>query len=180
MNDKEIELLRKQLDKLSLSNFDIEAWKHSTVIILNRIYGPNSQAVKSIDNIKYSSFGIYGGGGSGFHSDNLESCKQQGRGILEACISELETFGSPEKNQSAKGGISITVNQNQTVSVQLLVSAIQDELTGSQLKELKQIMNSSDSVEKKKERLTDKLKSFGKDVATNILANILTNPNIWG
>jgi hypothetical protein len=180
MTEKQIELLRGQINKLSDSNFDIEAWKQSTNILLSRIFGANSQALKSLDKITFSSFGIYGGGASSFHSDNLTNCKKQGKDILEACISELEAFGTPEQSQSNKHGINITVNQNQTVNVQLLVSALENELTVTQLKELKEIMNSKDAPENKNEKLKDKLKSFGKDVATNILASILTNPNIWG
>jgi hypothetical protein len=180
MDDKQIGLLKGQIDKLSDPIFQIEAWKQSTSILLSRIFGANSQALKSIDKIEYRSWGVYGGSGPSFSSNNLESCKKQGRDILEACISELETFGTPEKENSDKGGINITVNQSQTVNVSLLVSALENELTGSQLKELKQIMNSKETPENKKEKLTDKLKSFGKDVATNVLASILTNPNIWG
>jgi hypothetical protein len=180
MNEREIELLRGQIGKLSDSAFDIEAWKQSTNILLSRIFGPNSQGVKSINQIKYTSIGIYGGGGPGFSSNNLEKCKVQGRNIVEACISELETFGIPEKTVSGKHGINIAVNQHQTVNVHLLVSALENELTGTQFRELKEIMNSKEGPEKKKERLKDKLKSFGKDVSSNILASILTNPNIWG
>ena len=34
-------------------------------------------------------------------------------------------------------------------------------------------------LEKAKPKLIDKIKSFGENVASNILANIITNPTIW-
>ena len=44
---------------------------------------------------------------------------------------------------------------------------------------LKQIVEKEGDLEKAKPELIDKIKSFGKDVASNILANIITNPAIW-
>ena len=46
-------------------------------------------------------------------------------------------------------------------------------------KELKAILESSDEPEKKTKRFIDKIKSFGSDVASNILANLLTNPKVY-
>lgn len=60
------------------------------------------------------------------------------------------------------------------------MSALEDELTVSQLKDVKEIMKTNEPKEEKKKKVIDKIKSFGGDVASNILANILTNPNIWG
>jgi hypothetical protein len=112
--------------------------------------------------------------------DNIVSCKKQGKDILEACITELETFGQPDKKESDKAGININLTQNQTVNITLLISALEDELTVSQLREVKGLMKTEEPKSEKKRKIIDKIKSFGGDVASNILANILTNPNIWG
>lgn len=178
--NKEVEVIKKQIDKLNDSNTSLEGWKSSAIILLTRIFGADSSAVQAINKIRYSGWGISSPGGQSFHSNNLESCKQQGREILEACINDLETFGIPEKQTPEKDGINITVNQHQTVQVKLLTSTLEDYLTGTQMKELKEIMNSDDEPKKKETKIFDKLKGFGKDVASNILANILTNPSIWG
>jgi hypothetical protein len=178
MSKKEIGLLKVQLDKLEEPKFNLDSWKSSTNIILSRIFGDNYQGIKSIDKIKLTGGGFYIGG-SGSSWDNMESCKKQGREILIACISELETFGLPDKKDPSNG-INISLTQNQTVNIHLLVSALEEELTGTQLKEVKEIMKSKETTDIKKSRIFDKLKGFGGDVASNILANILTNPNIWG
>lgn len=177
---KEIEILEQQISKLSNPQFDIEAWKSSTNIILSRIFGPNYEGIKSINKIQHQAGGIFFGDNS-TSWDNVETCKKQGREILDACIQELRAFGIPEKIASKDGiHITLTQNQHQTVNIDLLVSALKDELTGAQLKEVKDIMNTKEPAEEKRTTLVSKLKSFGTDVASNVLANILTNPGIWG
>jgi hypothetical protein len=177
MTEKQIELIKKQLSKLENNDLDLSGWKSSTIIILSRIFGDNYQGIKAIENIKYSS-GFIGS----VHWDNLASCKKQGKDILEACITELETFGQPESKKNENSGINInlTQNQNQSVDINLIIGALEDELTESQLIELKEIINSGEQKSEKKKKLIDKLKSFGCDVASNVLAKILTNPNVWG
>lgn len=78
--------------------------------------------------------------------------------------------------------ISITNNnsQSQTQSISVIIDILKDELNGRQLKELKDIIDSNTDEETKRKSLFDKIKSFGSDVAANILANIITNPNIYG
>lgn len=74
-----------------------------------------------------------------------------------------------------------TQNQEQTLAVELFIEAIKDDLTGRQIKELKQVVNDADGdLQKARPGIIDKLKSFGSDVASNIVANLLTNPMIWG
>ncbi|MFA7650730.1 MAG: hypothetical protein WCY06_10420 [Flavobacteriaceae bacterium] len=177
MTEKQIELINKQLLKLDSSDFDLNGWRSSTIVILSRIFGDHYQGIKAIENIKYTSGGI-----NSVSWNNLVSCKKQGKDILEACITELETFGQPEpkKNENSGININLTQNQNQTVNINLLIGALEDELTVSQLREVNEIMSSGEQKSEKKKKLIDKLKSFGSDVASNVLANILTNPNIWG
>jgi len=177
MTEKQIELIMKQLLKLDSNDFDLSGWKSSTSVILSRIFGDSYQGIKAIENIRYSSGGV-----GSVHWDNLASCKKQGKDILEACIAELETFGQPDlkKNDNSGININLTQNQNQTVKINLLIGALEDELTVSQLREVNELMNTEEPKSEKRKKLIDKLKSFGSDVASNILANILTNPNIWG
>lgn len=182
MTEKQIELIHKQLSKLESNDFDLSGWKSSTIVILSRIFGDSYQGTKAVENIKHDSGGLIVGGINSVSWNNMVSCKKQGKDILEACITELETFGQPElkKNDNSGININLTQNQNQTVNINLLIGALQDELTDSQLKEVNEIMNAEEAKSEKKKKLIDKLKSFGSDVASNILANILTNPNIWG
>jgi c-di-AMP phosphodiesterase-like protein len=48
------------------------------------------------------------------------------------------------------------------------------------LTEIKKLIETDESKSTKRKKLIEKIESFGKDIATNILANILINPNIWG
>lgn len=71
-------------------------------------------------------------------------------------------------------------HQEQSIAVDLFIEAIKDDLTGRQIKELKTIVAESDNdLEKARPNIIAKLKEFGTNVASNIVANILTNPIIW-
>lgn len=71
-------------------------------------------------------------------------------------------------------------NQEQSLAVNLFLEAIKDDLTGRQVKELKEVIaESGGDKEKARDGIITKLKSFGSDVASNIVANIITNPLIW-
>lgn len=108
--------------------------------------------------------------------------------IPDALISEIK-----EKEGKGRNAINVTTNinnsnhqsqtqnQEQTLAVELFIEAIKDDLTGRQIKELKQVVNDADGdLKKARPGIIDKLKSFGSDVASNIVANLLTNPMIWG
>lgn len=95
-----------------------------------------------------------------------------------------------DKNKQDNKGKAINVNtninnsnsqfQSQSMALNIFIEAIKDDLTGRQIKELKQIFeNENGDIEKTRPKIVDKLLSFGKDVASNIVANLLTNPSIW-
>ena len=46
--------------------------------------------------------------------------------------------------------------------------------------EIKEIITNEPNPIQAKTKLIDKIKSFGSDVTSNIIANIITNPAIWG
>lgn len=108
--------------------------------------------------------------------------------IPDARITEIK-----EKEGKGHNAINVTTNinnsnqqsqtqtQEQTLAVELFIEAIKDDLTGRQIKELKQVVNDADGdLQKARSGIIDKLKSFGSDVASNIVANLLTTPMIWG
>ena len=91
-----------------------------------------------------------------------------------------------EKKELSKEPSHIIINntnsqyQSQHQEIELLKKSFEDQLSVSQLKELKQIVEEEKGdLEKAKPRFIDKIKSFGENVASNILANIITNPAIW-
>lgn len=100
------------------------------------------------------------------------------------------TKPSTKKQDHERGPILVTTNinnsnsqtqhQQQSFAVELFLEAIKDDLTGRQIKELKAVVTEEDNdLQKARPKIIEKLKSFGKDVASNIVANLLTNPTIW-
>lgn len=70
-------------------------------------------------------------------------------------------------------------SQHQDIIVEILIEAVKDELTGKQRKELLEIAKNAKDPEKARKSIFDKIKGFGEDVAANIVANIVTNPEVW-
>lgn len=85
-------------------------------------------------------------------------------------------------NASESQPIVSIVNNNtntQNLILDVFVDSIKDELTGKQQKMLKEIVKDDKKTEdERRDSLIDKLKSFGGDVLSNIIANIITNPAI--
>ena len=107
--------------------------------------------------------------------------------ILEAFANQ-PTLIPQENNEKEEKRINIAINntnnqsqsQEQSFAINMFLEAIKDDLTGKQIKEIKQVLDESrNDKEKAKNGIISKLKSFGSDVAANIVANILTNPAIW-
>ncbi len=162
MPDKEIQLIKAQIDKLAAKGFDLDAWKKATIIILARIFGESSLKVKQIESIEYdySSWSLRDTTGS---NNYLDSCKKLGREILQASVDELETLGLPKEDVTTEEFFLVITN------------ALQDELKGSQVKEINQILASGESPETKRGQILEKLKEYGSDISHDILSNILTS-----
>lgn len=161
MPKKEIELLKAQIQKLDAKDFDLEAWKKYTIIILARIFGDTSQKVRQIEGIEYdfSSWSLRDTTGS---SSYIDTCKKLGMEILEASIEELKTFGLPEQDTSSNA------------IFDAVMEALEDELKGHQFKEIRKILQSASSPKVKRSNILEKLKSYGNEVSTEVLAKILS------
>lgn len=166
-----------------LNSYDLNVWQGNAINIVVRIYGIDSIQEEQIKNVffkTYASGSINGQSWGGGNNANL--CQKQASEIIKGFISDLKTFGLPEPKKENQSGINILLsqNQNQTVQIHFIWDSIKDELTGKQIKELEEVINVKEPIETKKTKVLDKLKSFGGDVLTNIVANILTNPAIFG
>lgn len=119
------------------------------------------------------------------------SQQQELLAILEA-FSCIPTVIQSKNKKEANNQKEITVNTNinntnnqsqnqeQSIAINMFLEAIKDDLTGRQLKEIIEVIKESDDdKEMARNGIIKKLKSFGSDVAANIVANILTNPAIW-
>ena len=111
--------------------------------------------------------------------------------VLPTVIPDNRTTQITGEKSKGKDAINVvtTINnsntqsqsQGQSLAVELFLDAIRDDLTGRQIKELKAVVVEADNdLQKARPGIIAKLKEFGTDVVSNIVANILTSPMIWG
>lgn len=162
MVKKEIAILKKQIERLEVKDFDLEAWKKFTIVMLARIFGDTSEKIRQIESIEYdySSWSLRDTSGS---SSYMESCKKLGRKILEASIEELEAFGLPD------------TSGKDDKFFQLVIEALQDELKGSQFKQLKDVILKTKDETELKDMVREILNEYDTYVPVDILTSILTN-----
>lgn len=113
-------------------------------------------------------------------------------GILEAFRDMPSIIQKPTSRSKGVPDTVVNVHQNQKqvqeqeqtqsqeIALNIFLESIKDELTGKQFKELQTIVSEEQEPEKAKSKVIEKLKSFGENVLTNIVANVITNPTIWG
>lgn len=120
---------------------------------------------------------------------NVHDIAEDTKVLIDNIIVEVKALGLPERKATLDKSVSVNTtvsqnqeqhqNQKQDVIVKILLEAVKDELTGKQWKELLAVAKeTTDPVESRKSIL-DKIKSFGEGVASNIVANIVTNPEVW-
>ncbi len=156
MAEKEIALLKEQIERLNEIKFDLESWKNQTVIFLERIFGKESSKVKLIRELHYdySSWNLRDTTGAGQSKDPV---RFQAKGILEATIEEIEKLGLPE-------------GKSETGRLQEL---LMDELTGKQMKEIEHILHSD--LPDRQERISKILDLLEKENLANMLARLLVS-----
>ncbi len=191
MKDKYIKALESIGNPTINTKNDLEIWKVKAINIVGRIYGDDSKEVKQIEQIEfinYLSTPIISS--NNYHpphrksDNNAKHCEKKAQEIINSYIFDLKNFGIPKpKIIGNNKEINISVNQNQnlnqSINVSLIKEIIQDELKGSQLKEIEKVLKSNEQPETKRKKIIDKLKSFGSDVSANIIANLLTNLAIF-
>lgn len=154
MADNEIALLNKQIEKLSDRSFDLNAWKNQTLLFLSRIFGADHPVVRMIADLKYdySSWNLRDATGNEKTDDPV---KMQAREILDAAIVELETLGVPGKTEQPS----------------VIWDILEDELTGKQIKELKEIM--AENMADRETKISDKLNALNKENLVRILSRMM-------
>ncbi len=133
MAEKEVLLLKSQIEKLNEKNFDLESWKNYTLILVERIFGEGNTRVRMLKDLHYdySSWNLRDATGIG---KTFDPVKKQAREILEAIIAELDLLGSPEKRNLKSRELEI----------------LGEELTGKQLKELESLLQSDENGKEEK------------------------------
>lgn len=170
MKEKEIGLMKRQIEKLDSKDFDLEAWKISTILILERVYGYDSSKITKIKNIHQdlSSWSLRDTLGT---SKGYDASKKYGKEILEACIMELETLGALNNiNKSIKP---------KSLPFEVLLESLENELKVSQFKDLIKISKIKDKQEREN-KITNFLSDLGNEIILQILANILSHKKVAG
>lgn len=190
MNEKYILLLKKQLEEvekigtnqstINERSYGVEAWKSATISILETIFGQKSKKIEEVEKIELKSQATLNGPKKYY----VETVKERARAILNACISELEILGNPSQIYTGeKESLNLTVSQNQnnnqTINLNIIIEELRKELNGNQLEEIQNILDSEDSSDNKKKSIVSKLKDFGVNTLSNIVAGIITNPAIY-
>ncbi|MCP4456698.1 MAG: hypothetical protein GY816_01520 [Cytophagales bacterium] len=95
MRNQHTPLLKKQIKKLDSPEFDLEAWKVSTQLLLSNIFGAFDQKTIAIRDLKidYSSTMLRD---SNANYKPMETCRKKGREVLELAVDELEMLIVPE------------------------------------------------------------------------------------
>ncbi len=180
MEDKVLEALDELLQdtKKIKDSYSLEDWKNNAVNLIIRVYGKNSAPEKQIEEMAFSI-------NIGFNTDNVLNRKQQAQELIRGLVKEIQRFGLPEKHDNTEERLNVDITQSQNketkISLSLFIESIQNELTGGQLKELQAVISDNKTdLEEKRLKIIIMLKQFGSEVAPNILANVLSNPSLFG
>ncbi|WP_291103985.1 MULTISPECIES: hypothetical protein [unclassified Flavobacterium] len=186
MIDKEVAIkaINSKLEQLKSvgGHQEFNNWRKITSTTLSNIYTNKEDLIQKFESIKAWVTVMSGSG------DRTNQAKREAEDYLKSIISDIEHFGLPQlidSKQSEKLSVNVHQqnNQNQSTSVNINIDFILDvlkgELRNSEIEEVKDILESDDEPKEKKKKFIDKIKSFGSDVASNILANILTNPQVY-
>jgi len=111
---KEVDLLHDLITRLDHKPFDLQSWKTNAMMALGRIFGETSRKVELIRNIQpdFSSWSLRDATG---RMTQMDVCRKMGKEVLEACISELEMFGLPEKSDPSDNPALVALEEFITV-----------------------------------------------------------------
>lgn len=179
-----IQALTKKIEQLESvrTTDEFYNWQKTTSSTLQNIYPNRPPVIERFHTIKPYEMKWKGDG------TRINEGKKEAREYLDSLISDIEHFGLPhlsEKNTTDALNVSVHQHNEQNQSTQVsvnfeyIVEVLRGELRTSEIDELKEILDTDDEPKVKKKRFIDKIKSFGSDVASNILANLLTNPQVY-
>jgi len=147
---------------------------------LSQIYPKDSLQLKSIAECEHNANLLCSNypGAIRFKPETISKIKA----IIEMVENEFKLTGIPSfpvPDEEGKTNITISQNQTQTTSLKfdVVINTLKDELTPKQVRDLREIANSSNEIDH--DTLVGKIKSWGADVAASVLGNILSSPNIW-
>jgi hypothetical protein len=159
--DKSISSLKRLIADLAQAD-NLKIWITNAESVLKRIY---PDRVFDLDS-RLSFF---------FEGDSTPTHRRELTQLLTGYVKELEELGHPKQVEK---NIGQQININQSVNINFIIESLKEELKGKEIKELKDAYEKGKTPEEKKSNVVDKLKKFGADLVSNVLANIITNPSI--
>jgi len=152
MDPKLAKMLKSQLRKLNSRDFDLEAWKSSTIALLGQAFGTDDPMVAEIQKLKidYGSWALRDAKAS---YDPIETCKKVGKEVVEIAIQHLESGGAKTPD-------------SQTI--------IEEELKEESTERIIAILKSHKSMDDKRNELKNILKLIDQEKLVSILVRILT------
>lgn len=164
MRDAAIKLLQLQKDKLFAKDFDLDPWKKQTALLLRRIFGEKDNKAEQIERLEFefSSWTLRDASGSGSYSERV---KRTAAAVLDAAMLEIEAFGLVEE-------------QLPPDTIKALAGIIADELTGSQVRNIRQILQGAGTTDEKRRRLDEVFEQLDKVQLKNIVTTLLLYPTM--
>jgi len=85
MKAEAISLLEQQLQKINAKDFDLDAWKKYTIILLSKIFGDDNQKIKLIEQLEYefNSWSLRDASGNESYEDGTKKLATE---IIQASI----------------------------------------------------------------------------------------------
>lgn len=168
--------LKTEADSIRDNNSQ-NTWKANAKSIFARIYGANYDGLNSIDQ-NLQRIVLFSGRPT---AGDFNEHKQFAIDFTQSRIDEIQALGLPENLLEPATKIDITQNQAVRVNVSMLLDSLREHLDEGQLVEVQGILEDKGlKTDEKKVRVIEKLKTFGADLAQNVLANILVNPLFAG
>lgn len=166
MKTKAIEILNQQIEKLEHPDFDLEAWKQQTVVLLGRIFGERSYKTEQIKNLHYdySSWALRDTRGT---SSPVEAAKQAAKDLLGAAVIELENFGIPGEEESSP-------------VLDAIRESLEEHLKISTYRKIANLLEADIPVEKVKDELGDLLRNADPDLPEDFFITLFSHPKMKG
>ena len=148
-------------------NSKYEIWKNKSI----RFLSINFPGDRCINDFEESAKDFVKNHHSPYVFDNMLA-------ILHACLEMPQIVNVAKDSKVVDKSVNVHVNQTQSQqqsqSLDIFIDIIKDELTGKQYKEIKEIVETESNPTQVKTKLVDKIRSFGIDVVSNIISNIIT------
>ncbi|MDT8308218.1 MAG: hypothetical protein RQ866_01725 [Bacteroidales bacterium] len=156
-------LIMKQINKMEEKGFDLDAWKKSTIIILEKIFGPHDNRIEAIASLHYD-YGSWSLRDTTGKTMTKESCIKTGKAILETALDEVDVFGLDAGK----------LQQASKEAIENIIKILDEELRGSELRAVKKALDEKSSNDNEAvEQIAMVIRNFGENSAATVLARIL-------